>query len=92
LRRSEREGVEAVAPEEDRRSSGFRGSGPDVARGLSLAFEFAGAVFLFWLFGWLFDNWLGTEPWGQVVGGILGWVGGTLHVYYRTQSGGIKRS
>jgi ATP synthase protein I len=83
-----------VTPEDGsgRRSSGSRGSGPDFARGLSLAFEFTGAVFLFWLLGWLFDNWLGTEPWGQVVGGVLGWVGGTLHVYYKTQSGGIKRT
>ena len=53
---------------------------------MSLAFEFAGAVFLFWLFGRLFDNWLGTEPWGQIVGALLGWVGGFLHVYYATQN------
>jgi F0F1-type ATP synthase assembly protein I len=44
---------------------------------------------MFWGLGWLFDAWLGTEPWGQVVGGVLGWVGGTLHVYYKSQSGGI---
>jgi F0F1-type ATP synthase assembly protein I len=82
---------DAVAAEDGsgRRSGGSGSSGPDFARGLTLAFEFAGAVFLFWGLGWLFDAWLGTEPWGQVVGGILGWVGGTLHVYYKTQSGGI---
>jgi F0F1-type ATP synthase assembly protein I len=82
-----------VAPDEgsERRSSGYGSSGSDFARGLSLAFEFAGAVFLFWFFGWVFDAWLGTEPWGQVVGGVLGWVGGTLHVYYKTQSGGAGR-
>jgi F0F1-type ATP synthase assembly protein I len=83
-----------VTPEDGsgRRPSGFRSSAPDLARGLSLAFEFAGAVLLFWFFGRLFDTWLDTEPWGQVVGGVLGWVGGTLHVYYKSQSGGIKRS
>lgn len=57
----------------------------DVGKGMSLAFEFAGAVFLFWFLGRLVDNWLGIEPWGQVVGGILGWVGGFLHVYYASQ-------
>jgi F0F1-type ATP synthase assembly protein I len=58
----------------------------EAARGMSLAFEFAGAVFLFWFLGRLVDNWLGTEPWGQVVGALLGWVGGFLHVYYATQN------
>jgi ATP synthase protein I len=72
-----------------RPSGGSRGSGPDLARGLSLAFEFAGAVLLFWFLGRLIDSWLGTEPWGQVVGSVLGWVGGILHVYYKSQSGGI---
>lgn len=54
--------------------------------GLSLAFEFAGAVFLFWFFGRLVDNWLGTEPWAQIIGSLLGWVGGFLHVYYATKT------
>jgi F0F1-type ATP synthase assembly protein I len=72
-----------------RPSSGPRGSGPDFARGLTLAFEFAGAVLLFWFLGRLIDNWLGIEPWAQVVGSVLGWVGGILHVYYKSQSGGI---
>ena len=66
----------------------FRSSGPDTAKGLSLAFEFAGAVFLFWFFGRLVDNWLDIEPWGQVIGAILGWIGGFLHVYYATQKRG----
>lgn len=54
--------------------------------GLSLAFEFAGAVFLFWFLGRLVDNWLGIEPWGQIIGSLLGWVGGFLHVYYATKT------
>ena len=65
---------------------GKYGSRGEAARGMSLAFEFAGAVFLFWFLGRLFDNWLGTEPWGQIVGALLGWVGGFLHVYYATQN------
>jgi F0F1-type ATP synthase assembly protein I len=56
--------------------------------GMSLAFEFAGAVALFWFLGFLVDRWLGIEPIGQVVGGVLGWIGGVLHVYYAVKSRG----
>jgi F0F1-type ATP synthase assembly protein I len=54
--------------------------------GMSLAFEFAAAVFMFWLLGRLVDGWLGIEPWGQVTGGVIGWVGGVAHVYYAVQN------
>src|SRR5688500_981857 len=43
--------------------------------GLSLAIEFAAAVALFWFLGFLLDEWLGTEPWGQVILGVVGWIG-----------------
>jgi F0F1-type ATP synthase assembly protein I len=66
-------------------TGGNRGSSYDVAKGLTLAFEFAAAVFVFWFAGRLVDNWLGSEPWGQIVGGVIGWIGGTLHVYYAVQ-------
>ena len=56
--------------------------------GMSLAFEFAGAVALFWFLGYLVDRWLGSEPIGQVVGGVFGWIGGVLHVYYAVKSRG----
>ena len=52
---------------------------------MALAFEFAGAVALFWGLGWLADDWFGTEPWGQIVGSVLGWIGGTLHVFYAVE-------
>ena len=68
-----------------KRSERFGSSGYNTGSGLSLAFEFAGAVFLFWFLGKLVDGWLGIEPWGQVVGSVIGWVGGFLHVYYATQ-------
>lgn len=68
-----------------KRPSGLGGSSPEFARGMSLAFEFVGAVFLFWLAGRFVDDRLGTEPWLQVVGALIGWVGGFLHVYYRTK-------
>lgn len=48
---------------------------------ISLAVEFAAAVALFWFLGRLVDNWLGIEPWGQVTGGVIGWIGGIVHVY-----------
>jgi F0F1-type ATP synthase assembly protein I len=66
------------------KSGGFSGMGA-AGKGMSLAFEFAGAVFLFWFLGRLVDNWLNTEPWFQVVGAVIGWIGGILHVYYATQ-------
>ena len=69
-----------------KRPHGSGSSNPDLARGLSLAFEFAGAVFIFWFLGKLIDDWLGIEPWAQVIGAVLGWVGGFLHVYYKVQS------
>ena len=66
-------------------------SAPNAARGLSLAFEFAGAVFLFWGAGWLIDGWLGSDPWAQLAGGVIGWIGGILHVYYATQTSARTR-
>jgi F0F1-type ATP synthase assembly protein I len=65
--------------------SGSRSTASGVGWGMSLAFEFAGAVFLFWLIGRAIDGWLGSEPWAQLVGALVGWIGGTLHVYYAVQ-------
>jgi F0F1-type ATP synthase assembly protein I len=55
------------------------------AKGMTLAFEFAGAVFLFWFIGQAVDGWLNTEPWAQLIGSLIGWAGGFIHVYYATQ-------
>lgn len=66
---------------------GHKSQMADAAGGLSLAFEFAGAVFAFWFLGRLVDNWLGIEPWAQVIGSLVGWAGGFAHVYYKTQQG-----
>jgi hypothetical protein len=68
-----------------KRPEGKRSALEGAASGMALAFEFVGAVFLFWLLGWLVDGWLDTRPWGQVVGSLAGWAGGTLHVYYAAQ-------
>ena len=67
-----------------RRYSAQAGAG----MGMSLAFEFAGAVALFWFLGYLVDEWLGSEPIAQVTGGVIGWIGGFLHVYYTVKSRG----
>ena len=66
-----------------KRPGGMRDSAPDLARGLTLAFEFTGAVVLFWLLGRWIDGRLGIAPWAQIAGTLLGWVGGFLHVYYK---------
>lgn len=88
-RSGRRRGIRGVVPQvSDKNDRGYSGSRVLMAKGMSLAFEFAGAVFLFWFLGRLVDDWLGIEPWGQVVGAIIGWVGGILHVYYATQRGG----
>ena len=55
---------------------------------LSLAFEFAGAVVLFWLIGRWVEGRLGLEPWGQVTGAVIGWIGGALHVILAVQRRG----
>jgi F0F1-type ATP synthase assembly protein I len=56
-----------------------------MARGLTLAFEFTGAVVVFWLIGRWIDGWFGIGPWAQIVGSVVGWVGGFLHLYYKVQ-------
>ncbi|HVL63786.1 MAG TPA: AtpZ/AtpI family protein [Actinomycetota bacterium] len=71
----------------ERRSSQLRGAS-DAAMGLSLAFEFAAAVAMFWFAGRLVDGWIGITPWAQVTGAVLGWVGGILHVYVAVQRRG----
>jgi F0F1-type ATP synthase assembly protein I len=52
------------------------------SEGLSTAFAFVAVVMVFWLGGRALDNWIGTDPWIQVVGAVVGWVLGTLSVIY----------
>jgi F0F1-type ATP synthase assembly protein I len=53
--------------------------------GLSVALGFAVIVILCWLAGRALDEWLGSDPWFQVVGAVIGWLVGTLVVYYAAQ-------
>ena len=65
--------------------AGLGGNASGFATAFSLAFEFVGAVLLFWLLGRWADNRFGTEPWAQVIGSVIGWVGGFLHLYYKSK-------
>jgi F0F1-type ATP synthase assembly protein I len=58
---------------------------PEYARGMTIAFEFAGSVLVFWLLGRWVDGWLDTAPWFQIVGSLIGWGGGFAQVYYRAK-------
>ena len=50
--------------------------------GLSVALGFALIVVVCWGAGRLLDNWLGIEPWAQVIGAVGGWILGVVVVYY----------
>jgi len=41
-----------------------------------MGLEFAGATIGLGAAGWGIDAWLGTEPWGMLIGGLLGVTGG----------------
>ncbi|MEM8739737.1 MAG: AtpZ/AtpI family protein [Planctomycetota bacterium] len=53
------------------RRDGPRGAGPRWGA-VSASFEMAGAVAGGCLLGWLIDEWRGSEPWGLLVGGVVG--------------------
>jgi F0F1-type ATP synthase assembly protein I len=65
----------------------------EASQGLSLALGFVLPVIVLWLGGRAIDGWLGTDPWAQVVGSLLGWGLGFLYVYYgsRRLTGGPQR-
>jgi F0F1-type ATP synthase assembly protein I len=53
--------------------------------GLSVAFGFVASVIGCWFVGRLLDNWLGTEPWIQVVMAVIGWALGVVVVVYASK-------
>lgn len=78
-------------PSPDRTSP--RGTGSDMARGmsqasygLSVAFGFVATLLVGWGIGRFLDGRLGTEPWIQVIGAVVGWVAGFFVVYYAAQN------
>jgi F0F1-type ATP synthase assembly protein I len=64
----------------------------EASQGLSLALGFVLPVVVLWLGGRVLDGWLGTHPWAQVVGSVLGWGLGFVYVLYASQrmSGGSQ--
>jgi F0F1-type ATP synthase assembly protein I len=46
----------------------------------ALAFEFSGTIAAGAAVGWLVDRWLGSEPYGLVVGTLLAVVGGFVRL------------
>ena len=51
-----------------------------MAAAIRLAAGFIGAILLGGGFGWLFDTWLGTTPFGLIVFLLLGFAAGVLNV------------
>ncbi len=57
-----------------------------------VGFELAGTIALLTLAGYGIDAWLGTGPWGMLVGGVLGIVGGLYNLLKRAiQANRTKR-
>ncbi len=56
------------------------------SRGLSVALGFVGVAVAFWFLGRWLDGLLGTEPWIQVAGAIVGWGLGVVTVYYMAKN------
>lgn len=50
----------------------FAPASQGVGKGLDLAVELVSAIFVVGGFGWLMDRWLGTAPWGLVIGFLVG--------------------
>lgn len=59
------------------------GDSPNPAELAGIGLELAGAVGAMALLGYLVDRWLGTGPWGVVVGAMLGVAGGLYNLIKR---------
>ena len=77
------ERLDQVGPRRPAEPGPASGSTTDMsgfARGMRLSAELVGGVAIGFFFGWLFDRWLGTSPWGLIVFLLLGFAGGVLNV------------
>lgn len=70
----------------DRPKYGDLSWGQDFGRGLSVSLAFAGIFVLGWVMGRFVDHALGTAPWGQLVGSLLGFALGFVTVLYSVQN------
>lgn len=66
--RPEKTSVRTVA---DSYETGMREAGPYLTIGLQIATS----MLVFVAIGWAVDNWVGTSPWGVLLGTVLGFVG-----------------
>jgi F0F1-type ATP synthase assembly protein I len=48
---------------------------------VSLGLQFPSAIIVGFGFGYLFDRWLHTDPWGKIVGFILGMIAGYVNFF-----------
>lgn len=55
-----------------------------IAYGLKIASEFVSAIVVGGIIGWVFDQWVGTTPFGLIVFFLLGFVAGILNVLRTT--------
>ena len=55
------------------------------ARGFRLSSELVAGVLVGAALGWLIDRWLGSSPWGVIVGALLGFFGGLVHLVVLSQ-------
>lgn len=63
-----------------KRRSSNSSSAAGYAQAVKLSSEFIAGIAVGAVIGWLFDQWLGTSPWGLIVFLLLGFVAGVLNV------------
>lgn len=70
----------------DAYGEGMRGAGPYIGLGAQIG----GSILLFVGAGYAVDRWLGTSPWGVVVGAALGMVG-IVYLVIRVANEGVSK-
>ncbi|HXY99212.1 MAG TPA: AtpZ/AtpI family protein [Stellaceae bacterium] len=78
--------LDRVRSERQRSASGISQGGAGVSQStlglaLRIGVELVVAVIVGAAIGWAFDRWLGTRPWGMIVGFFLGVAAGMLNVW-----------
>jgi ATP synthase protein I len=78
--------LDRARSERQRSASGISQGGAGVSQSalglaLRIGVELVVAVVVGTAIGWAFDHWLGTRPWGMIVGFFLGVAAGMLNVW-----------
>ncbi|MCX7984907.1 MAG: AtpZ/AtpI family protein [Bacteroidetes bacterium] len=63
----------------------------NIAPYLTLGVQLALAVIVFFAIGWWFDNTIGTDPWGKLIGVVVGVTGGMIK-FFRTVREMVKKN